>query len=135
MMFASRMMRGFALICLRKCDIIISKNGEHKMKNKALIWTVTVIQALPVPISLITILGSIISLANIRMLSDQSFLLAFAAVFAMLLAGTYSITYIASTINTFHKKKLSLISFLPIVHIIVTLVFFAMWTSLEKIYL
>ena len=105
------------------------------MKNKALIWTVTVIQALPVPISLITILGSIISLANIRMLSDQSFLLAFAAVFAMLLAGTYSITYIASTINTFHKKKLSLISFLPIVHIIVTLVFFAMWTSLEKIYL
>ena len=105
------------------------------MKNKALIWTVTVIQALPVPISLITILGSIISLANIGMLSEQSFLLAFAAVFSMLLAGTYSITYIASTINTFHKKKLSLISFLPIVHIIITLVFFTMWISLEKIYL
>ena len=102
------------------------------MKNKALIWTVTVIQALPVPISLITILGSIISLANIGMLSEQSFLLAFAAVFSMLLAGTYSITYIASTINTFHKKKLSLISFLPIVHIIITLVFFIIWIFLEK---
>ena len=105
------------------------------MKNKALIWTVTVIQALPVPISLITILGSIISLANIGMLSDQSFLLAFAAVFSMLLAGTYSITYIASAINTFHKKELSLISFLPIVHIIITLVFFIIWISLEKFYL
>ena len=105
------------------------------MKNKALIWTVTVIQALPVPISLITILGSIISLANIGMLSDQSFLLAIATVLSMLLAGTYSITYIASTINTFHKKKLSLISFLPIVHIIITLVFFIIWISLEMIYL
>ena len=105
------------------------------MKKKALIWAVTVIQALPVPISLITILGSIISLANIGMLSDQSFLLAFSAVFSMLLAGTYSITYIASTINTFHRKKLSIISFLPIAHIIITLVFFVMWISLEKIYL
>ena len=105
------------------------------MKNKALIWTVTVIQALPVPISLITILGSVISLANIGMLSNQSFLLTIAAVFSMFLAGTYSITYIASTINTFHKKKLSIISFLPIVHIIITLVFFTMWISLEKIYL
>ena len=105
------------------------------MKNKALIWTVTVIQALPVPISLITILGSIISLANIGMLSDQSFLLAITAVLSMFLAGTYSITYIASTINTFRKKKLSIISFLPIAHIIITLVFFIMWISLEKIYL
>lgn len=105
------------------------------MKNKALIWTVTVIQALPVPISLITILGSIISLANIGMLSDQSFLLAIATVLSMFLAGTYSITYIASTINTFRKKKLSIISFLPIAHIIITLVFFIMWISLEKIYL
>ena len=105
------------------------------MKNRTLIWTVTAIQALPVPISLITILGSIISLANIGVLSDQSFLLAFAAVFSMLLAGTYSITYIASTINTFLKKKLSLISFLPIVHIIIMLVFFTIWISLEKIYL
>ena len=115
--------------------IVQNRKGEHKMKNKALIWTVTVIQALPVPISLITILGSIISLANIGMLSDQSFLLAFSAVFSMLLAGTYSITYIASTINTFHRKKLSIISFLPIAHIIITLVFFVMWISLEKIYL
>jgi len=105
------------------------------MKNKALIWTVTVIQALPVPISLITILGSVISLANIGMLLEQSSLLAFAAVFSMLLSGTYFITYIASTINTFHKKKLSIISFLPIVHIIITLVFFMIWISLEKIYL
>ena len=105
------------------------------MKNKALIWTVTVILALPVPISLITIPGSVISLANVGMLSDKSFLLALAAVISMLLAGTYSVTYFASTINTFRQKKLSIISLLPIVHIIITLIFFTIWTSLEKIYL
>ena len=105
------------------------------MKNKALIWTFTVIQALPVPISLITILGSIISFSNVGILSAQSFWLAFAAKVSMFLAGTYSITYILSTICTLYKKKLSVISFLPIVHITITLVFFAIWHSLEKIYL
>lgn len=105
------------------------------MKNKALILTVTVIQALPVPWSLITILGSIISLANIEMVSDRSFLLSIVAVLSMLLAGTYSITYIASTVNTLHKKRLSFISFLPLVHIIITLLFFAMWSFLENMYL
>ena len=105
------------------------------MNNKVLIWTVTVIQALPLPVSLVTIIGSMISLANIGMLFDYSFLLAISSVLSMFLAGTYSITYIASTINTFRKKKLSFISFLPIVHITITLVFFVMWISLEKIYL
>jgi len=102
------------------------------VKNKSLIWTIAVIQALPVPISLITVLGSVISLANIGMLLDQSYLLALAAVISMLLSGTYSVTYLVSTINTFRKKKLSVISFLPFVHIILTLVFFAIWIFLEK---
>ena len=42
------------------------------MKNKPAIWIVTILQALPVPISLFTILGSIISLANIGVLYDAS---------------------------------------------------------------
>lgn len=112
----------------------MAKNSKRK-DNKAMIWTVTIIQALPVPISLITVLGSIISLANIGMLSDQSFLLAIAAVLSMFLAGTYSITYFASTLNTFRKKKLSIVSFLPVFHILLTLVFFVAWILLEKLYL
>ncbi len=109
--------------------------GEHKMKNKALIWIVSVILALPVPISLITVLGSVISLANIGMLFNQSFLLAITAVLSMLLAGTYSITYIVSTFHTFRRKKLNIISSLPIFHILVTLALFVAWISLENIYL
>ena len=104
------------------------------MKNKAVIWIVTIIQALPVPISLITILGSIISIANISMLSDQSYLLSIVAVCSMFLAGTYSVTYVASVLNTFFRKKLNIISFLPIFHIFITLMFFAAWISLGKIY-
>lgn len=105
------------------------------MKNKGLIWAVTIILALPVPISLISILGSIISLANIGVLSENSFLLALVAFLSMILAGTYSITYFFSTINTFRHKKLSIISFLPIFHILITSIFFILWISLEKIYL
>lgn len=102
------------------------------MKLKALIWTVTLLQAVPIPFSLMTILGSVISLANIGMLFDQSFLLAFASALSMLLAGTYSVTYIYSTINTFQKKKLCVISFLPALHILITLAFFAIWIALQK---
>ncbi len=103
------------------------------MKNKTGIWIITIIQALPIPVSLITILGSIISIANISMLSDQSYLLAMVAVFSMLLAGTYSITYTLSTFYTFRRKKLNIISFFPIFHILITLAFFVAWISLEKI--
>lgn len=105
------------------------------MKNKAVIWAVTIIQALPIPVSLITIFGSVISIANIGMLSEKSFLLAIAAVLSMFSAGTYSITYIVSTIYTFCGKKLSILSFLPVIHILITLVFFVAWVTLEKIHL
>lgn len=103
--------------------------------KKISIWIYTIIFALPVPISLITIIGSIISLANIDMLAGQSFLLAIVAELSMFFAGTYSITYVVSIINTFRKKKLSIASFLPVFHILITLVFFFAWTYLEKIYL
>ena len=105
------------------------------MKNKAVIWTVTIILGLPVPISLITTLGSIVSLANIVELLDHSYLLAIGAIFSMLLSGTYSITYVASTLFTFRAKKLSVVSFLPVFHLLVTVMFFVAWISLEKIYL
>ena len=109
--------------------------GRYAMKNKVLLWAFTIILSLPVPISLITILGSIISLANIGMLSENSFLLALVAAVSMLLAGTYSITYTISTISTFRNKKISIASFAPVFHMLITAVFFVAWIILEKIYL
>ena len=55
-----------------------------------------IFQALPIPISLITILGSIISLANIGVMIEQSLFVAVVATIFMILAGTYSLTYIFS---------------------------------------
>ena len=101
------------------------------MKNKTVLWGLMILQAMPVPISLITILGSVISLANIGVVMEQSVLLAVVSTVSMLLAGTYTLTYVFSAINTFSKKKISFISFLPIVHIALAIGFFALWIITE----
>ena len=102
------------------------------MKNKVMIWVVMILQALPIPISLITILGSIISLANIGVMIEQSMFVTVVATIFMILAGTYSLTYLFSAIKTFSKKRISFISFLPIVHIVVTVVFMVLWIINEQ---
>ena len=97
------------------------------MKNKVMIWIVMIFQALPIPISLITILGSIISLANIGVMIEQSLFVAIVAAISMILAGTYSLTYLFSAIKTFANKRISFVSVLPIIHIVVTVVFMILW--------
>ena len=97
------------------------------MKNKVMIWVVMILQALPIPISLITILGSIISLANISVMIEQSLFVAIVAAISMILAATYSLTYLFSAIKTFANKRISFVSFLPIIHIVVTVVFMILW--------
>ena len=97
------------------------------MKNKVLMWGVMISQALPIPISLITILGSIISLANIGVIVEQSLFVALVAAIFMILAGTYPLTYLFSAIKTFTNKRISFVSFFPIVHIAVTVVFMVLW--------
>ena len=124
--------------CLRAKLSAISMSklkGDRQMKNKPAIWIVTILQALPVPISLFTILGSIISLANIGVLYDASPFLALVSVLFMVFAAIYPEIFAASTFITFFKKKLSVISFLPALHMIITLALFVAWISLEKIYL
>ena len=97
------------------------------MKNKVMMWVIMVLQALPVPLSLITILGSVISIANIGVMIEQSLFVTVVAVIFMILAGTYSLTYLFSVVMTFSKKRISFISFFPIVHIIITVVFMVLW--------
>ncbi len=101
------------------------------IKQKALIIGVFAVQALPIPVSLITILGSLISTANIGMASG-SLLVTIISIIAMVLAGTYSLTYVFSLINVYSKKKLSFISFLPIIHLVLAMVFVALWRIAER---
>ena len=92
------------------------------MKNKLWVWIITVIYAIPLPISLITILGSIISIANISATANESVVLAIISVISMVIAGAYSITYVITTVFTFLKKRLSFINLFPLFHIILAVV-------------
>lgn len=92
------------------------------MKNKLWIWIVTVAYAIPLPISLITIPASVISIANIGATADKSVALAIVFVIFMVLAGTYLITYVITTIFTFCKKRLSVINLFPLFHILLAIV-------------
>ncbi len=92
------------------------------MKNKAFVIILFVIFALPIPLSLITILGSVISLANLFM--ADSILEAIVTSVVMLLPGAYSISYIVSLNLTINKKKIGIYSFIPIVHLAVVALIF-----------
>lgn len=105
------------------------------MKNKKLIWTIFIIQAIPIPISFISIIGSLVSFANISILVEKSMLLAAAATLAMFFAGTYSVTYIFALIKTINSKRITFISFLPVLHILLFVLFFNMWVIFEDMYM
>ncbi len=98
------------------------------MKNKAWITILFIFQALPIPISLISILGSIISIANIGM--AESFLEMIIPIIAMLLAASYTISYIISLRFTRKNKRLHIYSFIPIMHLALAMLFFVLWANL-----
>lgn len=103
-------------------------------QSKPLTWVVMILQALPIPLSLITILGSLISLANIGMTAEQySPWTVVCAVVTMVLAGTYVVPYIAAAVVTAVRKRLGWVSFLPALHLLVTAVFCVMWVMSEGI--
>ncbi len=103
-------------------------------QSKPLMWVVMILQALPIPLSLISILGSLISLANIGMTAEQySPWTVVCAVVTMVLAGTYVIPYVVAAKVTAVRKRLGRFSFLPVLHIVVTAVFCVMWVMSEVI--
>ena len=101
-------------------------------KSKLLIWGVMILQALPIPLSLISILGSLISLANIGMTTElYSPWTAVCAVATMVLAGTYTIPYVVATIMTAVRKRLGWVSLLPALHLVMTALFCFLWIMSE----
>ena len=102
------------------------------MKNrKILIIVLFIVLALPIPLSLISWIGTVISVANIGMMGWSSLgeiMQAFIALITMLLAGTYLSTYIFSVNRTWKEKELSSISFLPFLHIVLFIISMKIWT-------
>lgn len=107
------------------------------MKQKKYFIIMYIIYALPIPFSLITWIGTIISVADLGMVDWKIFselIQSVIALVTMLLAGLYPVSYIISLIKTRNSKKFSLFSFLPIIHIILFVVFFFFWSFLNKVY-
>lgn len=107
-----------------------------KERNVAII-TLFIFFALPIPISLVSWIGTIISVADIGMMNlskVSDYIQLLVGLITMLIAGTYLGTYIISLNKTLKNKKISLISFLPMLHIILFIIFIAMWSELNAIY-
>ena len=94
--------------------------------KKFIVVLMYIIFAIPVPVSLISIFGSLISFANIGM--AESFFEVIIPCLAMILAGTYSVSYFISLLYTITKKKIHFLCFLPIIHLVVTALAFALWS-------
>ncbi|MBR3968939.1 MAG: hypothetical protein IKJ93_05055 [Clostridia bacterium] len=96
------------------------------MKNKVLVTILYIIQAVPIPFSLISILGSIISLANIGTAEPTSKIII--SFLAMFLSATYTITYFVSLVFTKTKNKIGFYSFLPFIHLFIAIVLVIIWS-------
>lgn len=106
-------------------------------EHKTSIIILFIFFALPIPLSLISWIGTLISVANIGMINwsvFSQFIQGLVSVITMLLAGTYLVTYIISLSVTLKNKNISLISFLPLLHIVLFSIFFAFWMWLGAIY-
>jgi hypothetical protein len=95
---------------------------------------VVLLQSIPVPFSLLTLIGSVVSLANICQTAEQSLIVAVIAVLTMLFSGSYSVTYLFSAVKTLLSERITFLSFLPLVHLAVTVMLFVLWPLSEKVF-
>ena len=104
--------------------------------EKTLCIVYYIIMALPIPLSMITWLGTLISLANIGATGGEGIvgiIHELVALLSMLSAGTYLIPYIFSLIRMITVKKVTFSMFLPIIHIAITCVLMYAWNYFDKI--
>lgn len=110
------------------------------INNKKLVIALFIFFALPLPLSLIAWFASFNSLITaVARLLDAIIMISIGRatwhrfydllaisvlINTLLLADTYPITYIFSLKATFKAKKISILSFLPLLHIIPTAIFY-----------
>ncbi|MCL2818190.1 MAG: hypothetical protein FWD41_00425 [Actinomycetia bacterium] len=103
---------------------------DQKLKTLVLF----ILYALPIPLSLASWIGTVMALAGFRAQSGidtNETITAIVALIAMLLAGSYPLSYVVSLVQTLRTKALSWISALPVLHIVLTLIFLFIWLQLD----
>jgi len=117
---------------------MLTKKAFSK-KHRIIVIVMYVLYALPIWPFFVASVFSLISFQPVvaaigqasgsgQMLGQLCFLI------TMVLAAVYIITYIASLAVTIAKRKISVISFFPLFHVILVVVFFLLAEGLEKIY-
>ena len=109
------------------------------MKKRILSIAMFILFALPIPLSLASWIGTLMSVSAIGTVNwsnPDEWIQLFIALTAMLLAGSYLITYIFSLSKTFKNKNINitLVSFLPLLHIAVFGMFYILWVWLDTIF-
>ena len=104
-------------------------NSEDK-HSKNYVIMLFVLFAIPIPISLISWIPTLMSLAAIGMIdwtSPLEIMRAIIAFSAMILAGSYLVPYIWALGVSLSEKKISKKSFVPLFYIVITLIMFLIW--------
>jgi len=115
----------------------MSNFGERKVNTmkKTMCVLYYILMALPIPISMITWIGTLISVANIGATGGEGLIGTIhelVALLSMLLAGTYLIPYVFSLIRMCKIRKVTFSMFLPVLHIVLTCIFIWGWSCFDK---
>ena len=107
------------------------------MKNKITIIVLFVFQTLAIPFALLAglmLLFSIVSLSETDLSQTKVVVQSAVALITMLIGFMYIGTYIFSLIKTINNKKVSLISWLPVLHCVVALIAVMVWGWVNQSY-
>ena len=111
--------------------------------NLLIIILLFAVFAIPIPVSVISIPFSLINIVTIfvsgeggmdwaKMIQDSGLFGAAVFLLVMILFGVYPITYVVSLVLTILNKKLLLLSFLPLVHVIAAGALYLLSNWLQK---
>lgn len=105
------------------------------MKNKIVIIVLFVFQALAIPFALLSglmFLFSIVSLTETDWAQTKVVIQSIVALITMLIGFLYIGTYIFSLMRTINNKRISFISWVPILHIVIAIIAIMVWGGVNQ---
>ena len=96
----------------------------------ALIVILFTVQGIPIPFSIISLVGTLMSLANIFVVNwfyPPELLLGIVAFISMALCGAYSFTYIIALVKSVRNPRLTWWCLLPLAHLVTAMLFLGLW--------
>ena len=105
------------------------------MKRNKFVSLVIGIQGIFIPFSLFLGIGSLVSLANISMIFEQSVFVGITFIIETVLLCSYTVTYVYAAFKSFDDDEISFVSFLPAIHVAITVFVYLVSAAIEQRYL